>query len=274
MVLSILFFAPACKKEKTPTPPAKGSLLAANGQCGGAIVHGYYLAGSSVGMDTNYIQIQVNVTKAGTYKIETDEQNGVFFHADGTFRDTGMNVVQLKSSGLFTNAAYPDYTIRFDGSFCFFSLQVYDSSGVKMPDNSWRFTAGNRSFSGTGIGTSYRYPDYTNDGFGFVGSMQGYKDTSLTVNLGWFRGFDTTGYPSTKLDPNYFHFVTSAAYTGDQVRLDASPQTTGAGLHMHNQGWNIGVFVFSGTAIDATGNAGPITNGVFKATQFLTQEVQ
>jgi len=54
-----------------------------------AIVGGVYIAGQSTG-DSNFIQVGVNVTRAGTYTITTDSINGYSFKATGNFNNTDM----------------------------------------------------------------------------------------------------------------------------------------------------------------------------------------
>jgi len=47
------------------------------------------------------VDISVNVTQAGTYKISADMQNGVLFSDSGAFTNTGINTIHLKPTGQF-----------------------------------------------------------------------------------------------------------------------------------------------------------------------------
>lgn len=256
----------SCKKDHHPTT-ATGSLLTSDGSCRQATINGPYFIGTAAA-DTNYVQISVQITRPGSYHITTDRQNGVLFQASGTFADTGLNTVRLHADGSFTNTGQTGFTVNFDTSFCGFSVKVWDSAGVSMADNSWRFTAAGHTYSGPGMGTYYAAPSFMGDGFEFLGSMQGYTDTSLKIDFSWYVGIDSTGAHATPLGNTYFHFTTAKNDSSPSLRLDAAPQTAGAALYIRQQRWAIGVWTFSGTALDGNNNIIPITDGVFKCNHY------
>ena len=268
LLLSFLVInLPGCKKTTTTTT-ATGSLLTSDGACRQSNVHGNYFAGTVVANDTTYVQISVNVTKPGSYRIATNKSNGVMFQAAGSFADTGLNLVRLMSSGSFTNVGATTFDLGFDSTSCQFTVTVQDSAGVGMADNSWRFTAGGHTYSGPGVGTYYAEPYFMADGFEFVGSMQGYSDTSLTIDFGWYAGIYSSCAHATTLGNTSFHFVSSRFASGSQIRLDANQQTSGAALFIRQQTWSTGLWTFSGSVLDAGNHVVQVTNGVFKSTHY------
>src|SRR5688572_14920018 len=72
-----------CRISVVVTSPAAGTL-----NCAGAVVNGTYA--KNVALTTaNTVQIQANVTTAGTYSITTDTVRGIWFDAIGNFSTTG-----------------------------------------------------------------------------------------------------------------------------------------------------------------------------------------
>jgi hypothetical protein len=260
LIFSTLLTFTACKKQPPPPPPAKGSLVYEGALCYPYTVHGTYYNGVP-GADSNYVEINVDVTSPGSYQITTDKQNGVTFSASGVFTDTGLNVVHLKSSGAFLDHTFADFNTSFDSTHCQFRVWIADSAGLSIADNAWQFTAGGHLYQGTGFAISTLYPG-GDDSFIFYGSMPGSSDTSLIVSY-LISVYDpgacshpTSGYSS-------FHFNTSRFATGPMVRFDANNGTAPAVIDVYNCSSN--VYYFNGTARDSANNIVPITNARFKA---------
>jgi gliding motility-associated-like protein len=84
--------------------------------------------------------IQVNITSVGQYSITTNTVNGIYFSANGTFRSTGLQTVELRSSGApinygeFTYAIgdcdFKRYTYIPDRRYKDITTQGQDSLGV------------------------------------------------------------------------------------------------------------------------------------------------
>src|SRR6186713_418389 len=168
LIICMLFTLAACQKELSfenagPGSPATGTLKDASGNCMRYTVHGTWYNGVKPG-DTNYVDISVRVTKAGTYQIKTDVQNGVSFTGTGVFSDTGLNTVRLIPSGTFKQHIASSFTTSYDGDACMFTITVQDSTGTglggsngggsgggggtgggtggaSLSDNTWQFTA-------------------------------------------------------------------------------------------------------------------------------------
>jgi hypothetical protein len=127
----LLSFVFSCQKEvsfengQNASQLAQGSLKAGiTGDCAPMTVAGTYRAGNNLGPDTNYIDVEVNITQTGSYTISTDTVNGYSFRATGVFNSTGTNQVRLKGNGRPVAAGIDDFIVSFDSTFCFVSVTV------------------------------------------------------------------------------------------------------------------------------------------------------
>lgn len=93
-----IFFS-KCQKEYSyeggPVGNTNGSAVFT---CTGITVMGNYYTTTSLDQ-TNTIQLQVNVTTAGTFSVSTNTSNGIQFSAAGAFTSTGLQTITLKGSG-------------------------------------------------------------------------------------------------------------------------------------------------------------------------------
>jgi len=260
LIFAIVLTFTTCKKNPPPPPPAKGSLVYKGGLCYPSTVHGTYYNGVPA-PDTNYVEINVDVTSPGSYNITTDMQNGVTFSASGVFTDTGMNAVRLRSKGAFLDHTFADFHTTFDSTHCEFRVWISDSAELSIADNTWQFTAEGHLYQGPGVavGTPYHGGSYF---FAFYGSMQGYSDTSLTIKYAIFANDPVSCSYPTSGDFNSFHFNTSKFAPGPGIVLDASPSTLPAMIDIFNCSSH--VYYFNGTARDSAGNTIPITNARFR----------
>ncbi len=116
----------ACQKELSLEngKPSAGSLKdEVTGECLPKTVAGTYVAGKNLG-DTNFIEVEVEVSQPGSYTILTDTVNGYSFKATGNFANAGANLVKLTGSGRPATAGIDDFIVVFDTSFCFVSVEV------------------------------------------------------------------------------------------------------------------------------------------------------
>jgi hypothetical protein len=74
--------------------------------------------------DSNYIDVQVHVLKAGNYNIATDTKNGIAFNAKGKFNDTGTVSIKLQGSGTPKDEGDFQFTIIYGSDRCTVSLNV------------------------------------------------------------------------------------------------------------------------------------------------------
>ncbi|MEO7444709.1 MAG: hypothetical protein ABIT96_01440 [Ferruginibacter sp.] len=132
LFVSSLLFLTSCDKEYSVENgiqlPATGSLKAVSGDCQPAVVNGIYRAGSPLDVATNYIDVNLEATAIGYYRLYSDTVNGMYFKASGNIYTTGNNAIRLTSYGTpLTTGTYP-YTISFNGSECVIDVLVVDAS--------------------------------------------------------------------------------------------------------------------------------------------------
>lgn len=119
-LLSTFYFLTSCTKElshENAGIPSEGSLQSASGDCLPKNVAGVYEVGKAL-TASNYIEIQVDVTKTGSYTISTDTLNNVYFRATGVFTTTGLTTVTLKGNGTPGGDGIDTYTVSYSGTEC------------------------------------------------------------------------------------------------------------------------------------------------------------
>jgi hypothetical protein len=121
---SILF---SCQRELSPYD-SKGFLLKdSNGNCSQVIVHGVYNKDQQLN-DSNYIDVEINISSPGSYNLTTDTVNGYYFNATGTISNTGVVHIKLTGSGKPVIDDTDFFTIKYDTSFCEFAVTVFDTT--------------------------------------------------------------------------------------------------------------------------------------------------
>lgn len=132
--LEVLLFLTACQKEasfETGSTPSAGSLQSdVAGDCLPKTVAGIYEEGTVLNPATNYIDVQVVVTKAGSYSIYTDTLNGTSFKATGTFTTAGANTVRLIGNGTPANDGIYNFTVTYTTSQCVVPVTVLPAGGA------------------------------------------------------------------------------------------------------------------------------------------------
>ena len=125
IVTTTAFFFISCQKELTFNSDgiSVGTLKKSpTGDCTPAIVNGIFKV-DSVLNNTNYVDVQVDVTIAGTFDVKSDTINGYSFHKSGSV-PTGLNVIRLYASGKPLAAGVNTFTIQYGTSTCSFSITV------------------------------------------------------------------------------------------------------------------------------------------------------
>lgn len=101
-----------------------GSLKSAlTGECMPVTVNGIFKVDSVLNND-NYVDVQVNVTVAGTFEIKTDTINGYSFKKTGTV-GTGLNTIRLYASGKPVATGVNTFTIHYGLTSCRFDITVF-----------------------------------------------------------------------------------------------------------------------------------------------------
>jgi hypothetical protein len=103
------------------------TLGSAGNTCTGATVQGAYKAGNPLNSSNN-MNIQVNVTKIGSYSISTTPINGISFSTSGSFTTTGIQTVTLTGTGTPVAAGTYNISVNNSGSQCTYSLTVQPST--------------------------------------------------------------------------------------------------------------------------------------------------
>lgn len=134
VLLGSLFFFNACQKEvslEINTESSTGSLQSeVSGDCLPKTVNGIYEVGTALKAATNYIDVQVDVTKVGSFLVFTDTVNGIYFKGTGKFASTGLNTVRLAGSGTPLNAGLQNFEIRYGLTVCTVAVSVLPLGGA------------------------------------------------------------------------------------------------------------------------------------------------
>jgi hypothetical protein len=126
VILSLGIFS--CKKEKSlensKVGSSAGSLQSeSTGECLPKNLQGVYVVGTALG-STNYIEVDIDVTTAGSYAISSDTINGYYFAGSGEFANTGSNTVKLVGKGKPLADGIDIFTVSFDSTSCNFDVAV------------------------------------------------------------------------------------------------------------------------------------------------------
>lgn len=285
----------SCEKELSEEHDtaiqSEGSLWDSTGSCLPYTVYGTVYGGITPGSDTAYVEIQVDVTSTGSYKIESDLQDGFQYSDSGFFSNTGLNIVHLKPIGTPIIPGTFTFNINYDSTYCSFTINVQDSTGTGLGghdttgtsdlDGSWQFTTGDGTFSGS-FDTAFIETDTTIWGTGGkMLTLQGFKSPSLdtVIELHLYLPTDTIqvgAYNTTDLPPNnsaFFALVDYDLNTGIGTPIyQALPNDTAATIITFNiTSYDSITHIVSGTFLGTAGdvNDDPIVNvvnGSFTAT--------
>lgn len=127
-LLSGILMMLRCTREhslENANGPAQGVLQAdGTGDCLPKTVAGTYVTSTALDGNVNYIEVQLHVTKAGSYVISTDSLNGYSFKASGVFSDTGYVTIRMKGTGTPLLAETDNFTVTFGSSTCSIAITV------------------------------------------------------------------------------------------------------------------------------------------------------
>ena len=108
---------------------AKGSLgKTTAGDCDPIFVGGIFYQ-DTVMKSSNFVDVQIDFTKIGTYTIKTDTVNGYSFSIIGNTGTLGVNTVRLFAKGKPLAPGFDIFTVKFDGTQCTFNSQVIVGTG-------------------------------------------------------------------------------------------------------------------------------------------------
>lgn len=288
LLLSVIIFAAilliqSCAKEYSVETgsngtPATGSLLKdSNDMCLPPSIYGIYDT-AKVLTDSNYVLINVNVTKPGFYKVYTDEQNGFSFADSGYFSVIGTKTIKLKASGTPILPITTDFVVNFDSTTCGFSITVTenaatDNSDPNAADTAWTFYDGTRTFSGT-VSTAYFY-DVDSSGtsghfFEFAGYIPNSSDTAIRVVIQTpaANALPAGNYSTSTSALIDFYKADASSSTGFSSIYSANPTTTAQAIQItvisYNSTTGVVEATFAGNAKNASGGTTAISSGHFK----------
>src|SRR5689334_10934622 len=92
LFLALILVSFSCKKEYSYEggAPSAGYLVRGSANdCKLITTSGNYIVGHQLA-DSNFLQVQVHITRAGRYSVTSDQVNGYSFSSSGTFKDTGL----------------------------------------------------------------------------------------------------------------------------------------------------------------------------------------
>ncbi len=202
----------ACTKELSYEggPPANGYLIKdALNNCSGISLQGQYFIGRGT-TDSNYLQVQVHVTRAGQYTITSDKLNGYSFSAAGKLADTGTTSIKLKATGTPLATGNNIFKIRFDTSVCEVKITVADTVNIISVSNPDHFPLTD--------GSRWVYDDYTFPGDSIIRLVMGNTNVGNTYT---YKGMDEykSFYPATnrqyytKVNNDYFRYSSVSNFT-------------------------------------------------------------
>ena len=138
---SITFAAPfaSCSFTVNVTGPATGTCSGAPGACMPSTVSGIYVVGNTLTAD-NKVQIEVNITGAGSYYITTNTVSGFSFAGSGSLAIGNNQLIELAGTGAPTAAGPQVFTVTFGTSTFTFTVNVLPSDYFPRTTNSnWSY---------------------------------------------------------------------------------------------------------------------------------------
>ncbi len=122
-----------------PGGPAVGTLGGAPSACTPSTVSGIYVVGGALNT-TNKVQIELNVTTAGTYNITSNTVTGFSFAATGSINVGNNQLIDLAGTGTPTTAGPQVFTVTFGSSTCTFTVNVLPNDYLPRTTNSnWSY---------------------------------------------------------------------------------------------------------------------------------------
>jgi hypothetical protein len=229
--------------------------------CPSAIDNGTYEAGVAL-TPANTIDIDVNVTVAGSYSITTTAVNGITFSGSGTLV-TGPQTITLTGSGTPATAGNFPIQIVFGTASCAYTLTVDPGMVIE-----WKFTEGANTYQGVtdnaqllapipGVGPAFVYTgSNATDDIAFVLS-------DLAGGIQVNEIYSTSAVIATA---NYAQFL----FIGSAETYAANSTLAGTNIIFkiitHNPSAKTISGTFSGTVLNTANAIKTISNGEFKAT--------
>lgn len=185
--------------------PGVGTLGGAGGTCTPSQVNGTYQAGTALGAG-NTVDVQVNVTTAGSFNITTNTVNGYSFSFSGNLA-VGTQTVTLVGTGTPSVAGSNVFTVTVPGapaSTCTFTVTVAAAPPI---DYFPRTTNSNWSYEWDDLADDSLLINVIANTHSAIGNT--YNIFMETVDIS--GGFDSSGY-YRKAGNDYFQWINLADY--------------------------------------------------------------
>lgn len=252
--------------------PADYILVGSAGTCSNPTVNGNYSTGTALNA-SNTVTLEVAVTTPGSYSVTTPTVGGITFSGTGNLTTPGLQIITLKGSGTPTTAGDNVFPVSAGNSTCNFTVPVTAGTGgtgntdPNLLDSAWQFSNGAKTYNGP----FYDVFDTTiNNTYGIV--LLGYTRATgdTIIQFGTFftdTTIQTGTYSSRNFAAFYFTDYRDTANPGKIYTADFNTQTANTQLTIsaYDQATRIITGTFTGTAMNASGIAVPISNGKFKA---------
>jgi len=278
VIVFLLFNSLSCIKEHSyengDNPFAEGTLHDSAGNCLYNSVTGNFYTGIQLNANTNYLEVEVNITKPGSYYIATDLQNGFRFADSGYFQNAVDTIIHLLPVGVPGKAMQTIFTIKFNNEACNVYVNVKDSvitssmdTMLDLPNNNyWVFYDSTNLVYYNGA-LQGNFVAGGSSGILAVAGIEGYATSDTLFQM----YFVLPGVSLTSLVPGDYttgngNFFKMVSVINNSQKIIFSADNTTQKITVHLIDYTSGVLsgLFYGTAIDEFGNEVKISAGAFK----------
>ncbi len=256
---------------------AEGTLKDSQNNCLSVLVAGHYYNDKDPDIDSNYLLVQVNVTRPGIYTIVTSFENGFMFGDSGVLTAPGLQTITLKITGKPIKETVTHFTISFGNSTCPVSIDVKNSmlnntGPGELALNTWEFTdSTNGSYHHGQI--IRNFPSViTGNGrcqYSLMGATKPELpyDTVLYIIISFPVPYIQAGtYPTN--DHSYFVYAGYSNYVDYYLSRDFTGGKVVINVTSYDDRQKIIKGNFRGAAVDQSGKEALITKGRFYATVY------
>lgn len=260
--------------ENTDNPFAEGTLHDSAGNCLYNSVTGIFYSGIQVNTNTNYLEVELNIRKPGSYYITTDLQNGFRFADSGYFNNAADTIIRLLPIGIPAKATQTFFTIQFNNETCSVYVNVEDSIVTSktdtipnLPDNNYWIFYDSTNYVYYNGALQGNFVAAGSSGLLGITGIEGYTTSDTLLQM----YFVLPGISLASLVPgdyttgsgNFFKMVSVKSNT-QKIIFSADNTTQKITLHLIDYTSGVLSASFYGTAIDEFGNEIKIYDGAFK----------
>lgn len=210
IIIVALFYS--CTKEYSyeGRPASSGYLIKdGNNNCSFAVAAGNFRVLKNL-TDSNFLTVQVYVSRPGQYNIHSTVSNGYSFNASGSFSDTGMVLLHLPGTGKPLTAGKNSFNIYYDSSVCQVVITVQDTlTNVVLATNPDHFPLADNNH--------WSYDDLSNPGDSVIRKLTGLASQnniphqSMDEYISFYPASNNQYYRKTNAD--YFRYASVSTFT-------------------------------------------------------------